>query len=287
MESLEKLLNVQTKVMLVTPEIAKNWLTGNTMNRKMDDRTVNYYADQMKKGFWTLSPDAITFSETHKLLNGQHRLRAVVISGKEIFMNVTFNMPEDCFKNIDRPKVRSNGDVLQMHGIKFSRMMSAGISKYHGLINNLSARNTSKNIYNAPTSANSKLSITDILNTYNSMPDVWDETALSADRYYSKFRHFGQSDYLAYIVYLTKWKKHPQEKVNDFFTQLSHGGTYIKNQSIQLLRDKLTENAISKTKMTGLYRSTIISKTWNAFVTGREIQRFIFNPDKEQKTELL
>jgi hypothetical protein len=287
METLEKLLNVQTKVMLVTPEIAKNWLTANTMNRKMDDGTVNYYADQMKKDFWTLSPDAITFSDTHKLLNGQHRLRAVVVSGKSVYMSVTFSMPEECFKNIDRPKVRSNGDVLQMHGIKYSRMMSAGISKYHALRNNLVARNACKNIYAAPTSANSKLSITDILNTYKSMPEVWDETALAADRYYSKFRYFGQSDYLAYIVYLTKWKNHPQEKVNDFFTQLSHGGTYVKNQTIQLLRDKLTENAISKTKMTGLYRNAIITKTWNAFVTGREVQRFFFNPNKEQKTELL
>lgn len=287
METLEKLLNVQTKVMLVTPEIAKNWLTANTMNRKMDDGTVNYYADQMKKDFWTLSPDAITFSDTHKLLNGQHRLRAVVVSGKSVYMSVTFSMPEECFKNIDRQKVRSNGDVLQMHGIKSSRMMSAGISKYHALRNNLVARNACKNIYAAPTSANSKLSITDILNTYKSMPEVWDETALAADRYYSKFRYFGQSDYLAYIVYLTKWKNHPQEKVNDFFTQLSHGGTYVKNQTIQLLRDKLTENAISKTKMTGLYRNAIITKTWNAFVTGREVQRFFFNPNKEQKTELL
>ena len=287
METLEKLLNVQTKVMLVTPEIAKNWLTANTMNRKMDDGTVNYYADQMKKDFWTLSPDAITFSDTHKLLNGQHRLRAVVVSGKSVYMSVTFSMPEECFKNIDRQKVRSNGDVLQMHGIKSSRMMSAGISKYHALRNNLVARNACKNIYAAPTSANSKLSITDILNTYKSMPEVWDETALAADRYYSKFRYFGQSDYLAYIVYLTKWKNHPQEKVNDFFTQLSHGGTYVKNQTIQLLRDKLTENAISKTKMTGLYRNAIITKTWNAFVTGREVQRFFFNSNKEQKTELL
>lgn len=286
MENLEKLLNVQTKVMLVTPEIAKKWLTDNTMNRKINERIIKFYADQMAKDYWTLSPDSITFSDTHKLLNGQHRLRAVILSNKSVYMTVMFNMPEEYFKNIDLHRKRTNRDVLSIYGVKQSTLVSAGISKYFSLVNNLSSR-LSGNGYALYAPAINKESITDVVNTYFSMPEYFNETALEADRYYSKFKYFGQSDYFAYIVYLTKERKHPEKTVSAFFTQLSNGGTYITNQTIQILRDKLTENAVSKIKMTGMYRDTIIAKTWNAFVSGREMQRLFFNPAKDQKPILL
>lgn len=74
---------LQGKVETITPDMAREYLKSNSMNRPLNDRTVNLYAQEMRTGNWKLNGEAICFGKNGALLNGLHRLYAIVKSGKE------------------------------------------------------------------------------------------------------------------------------------------------------------------------------------------------------------
>lgn len=81
---------ITAKVENITPEIAKEYLSHNSRNpRKTISRSVvRKYADDMANDLWTLNGDTIVFDADGFLKNGQHRLFAIIQSGKTVKMLV-------------------------------------------------------------------------------------------------------------------------------------------------------------------------------------------------------
>ena len=104
--------NIRAMVVLVTPEIASEWLKSNTNNRRLKPSVVNSYAKDMKCGRWTLNNDAITFDKSGILTNGQHRLTAIIKSETSQEMAVMYGVEHNI--NMDRPAMRSVGDNLSI-----------------------------------------------------------------------------------------------------------------------------------------------------------------------------
>ena len=90
-----------TKMVLITPEIAREMLKLNVSNRPLNRVTVNWYAQQMLNGHWTISGQTISISDRNTLMDGQHRLQAVVQSGCDVMFNVAYNVPFESFVNYD------------------------------------------------------------------------------------------------------------------------------------------------------------------------------------------
>jgi len=97
----------------ITPEVASVILDRcNHGNRRLRQGVVEKYAKMMKSGDWHLSPEAIVISNTGRLLNGQHRLSAVVKAGRAVRF-VTIRGPgDDVFAVLDRGAVRTTADAL-------------------------------------------------------------------------------------------------------------------------------------------------------------------------------
>ena len=75
---------LSVEVEIITPEQAQAYLDNNFKHRPIKDERVNKYADKMNNGDWKLNGKSIIFDETGQLRNGQHRLSAVVASGKSL-----------------------------------------------------------------------------------------------------------------------------------------------------------------------------------------------------------
>lgn len=103
-----------TAMVLVTPELAEKMLESNTSNRNLRKQTVGKYSATMKAGNWTTSPESISFDTNGVVLNGQHRLHAVVNSGVSQNFLIVTNVSPDVFAVLDRNAVRSPADVLQI-----------------------------------------------------------------------------------------------------------------------------------------------------------------------------
>ncbi len=123
----------------VTPEMATQWLEHNSNNRPVVDAHVDYLAGEMKAGRWKLTHQGIAFSPKRVLLDGQHRLWAIMMSGATLPMRVFVNEPSEGLEVIDTGKTRSNDQILSMSGgigkvtreeLAALRAMLAGLGSY-------------------------------------------------------------------------------------------------------------------------------------------------------------
>lgn len=81
---------MKAEVMTITPELAKEYLKHNDSNRSLRRTRVVQYAHDMKEGKWNLTGQGITFGKDGNLLDGQHRLHAVVFANVPVdFLVVT------------------------------------------------------------------------------------------------------------------------------------------------------------------------------------------------------
>lgn len=109
----------------VTPEQAARWLGGNQVNRTLRASKVNQYARDMVAGRWTLSNDAICFAPDGRLLNGQHRLSAVVKAGVSVLMLIARNMPPESMTTMDSGTARTASDALHFAGESNTNVLAA------------------------------------------------------------------------------------------------------------------------------------------------------------------
>lgn len=101
----------------ITPEQAADWLENNNKNnRSVSKSTVTLYARLMSEGKWDFNGETIQFDVNGNLINGQHRLLAVVASGVELDALVVSGLPVQAKDSIDQQRKRTPGDVLKMHG---------------------------------------------------------------------------------------------------------------------------------------------------------------------------
>jgi hypothetical protein len=99
-------------VMDVTPEMAFKWLEANTRNRPLSQAHIQRLACDMRNDRWLLTHQGIAFDIYGLLLDGQHRLWAVIEADKPVTMRVFFDEPCESRKVLDTGERRSNLDVL-------------------------------------------------------------------------------------------------------------------------------------------------------------------------------
>ena len=97
----------------VTPEVAMQLLGKNTHNRPLKRTTVEQYARAMEAGQWGLSPQPIAVNNG-LLIDGQHRLSAVVKSGCAVPMMVAYDVPLDAVRYVDTGAPRTVGDIMKL-----------------------------------------------------------------------------------------------------------------------------------------------------------------------------
>ena len=103
-----------TYIVSVSPETAKMWLDNNNFNRPKNVETVARYVRQIREGRWRLTHQGIAFTEDGILLDGQHRLFAIIEAGAVVPMRVCFNEPANNFSTIDCGRNRSHLDAVRM-----------------------------------------------------------------------------------------------------------------------------------------------------------------------------
>lgn len=100
------------QTVLVSPSIAAEMLKGNTGNRPPRNTHVDFLAESMTRGEWRLTHQGVAISPSGRLLDGQHRLLAVIKSGVTVEMMVARNVQDLDFKYIDQGITRTAGDAL-------------------------------------------------------------------------------------------------------------------------------------------------------------------------------
>ena len=111
---------ITTEKVLVTPEMAEEWLTVNNGNRNISNPRVDLFVKLIREGKFCLTHQGVAFYEDGYLADGQTRLTAITRSGVAVWMFVTRGLPRSAIHAIDGGRPRSVRDVLHFLGMPLS-----------------------------------------------------------------------------------------------------------------------------------------------------------------------
>lgn len=115
---------MKTSVVLLTPAFASMLLQNNTNNRKVRPTWVDDLAGIIERGEWVTTHQGIAISNKNNVLDGQHRLLAIVKSNIAVDVLLSTECDESTFVAIDRGVTRSISDVTH-HSKRTAEVLSA------------------------------------------------------------------------------------------------------------------------------------------------------------------
>lgn len=118
------------RIAIINPEDATALLEHNTLNRPLRDQHVRRIAGQIINGKWKFNGDTIKISKDGDVLDGQHRLWAVIEAKKPIETIVVYGIEREAFATIDTMRaVRTGGDVLALNGAaRYRNVMASALT---------------------------------------------------------------------------------------------------------------------------------------------------------------
>ena len=127
---------VKSQFLVITPEMAKRLLEANTHNRPLRKRSLIRYAADIKAGRWLASHQGIAIAENNVIIDGQHRLHAIVEANVPATMMLTTGLPLSTQVVVDNVIPRSVVDIMSVsdraEGMS-SMHAAAAIRMFHGL----------------------------------------------------------------------------------------------------------------------------------------------------------
>jgi hypothetical protein len=249
----------------ITVEIAKRYLKALPEGqRNLRKRVVERYAEAMKAGRWKLTGEAIKFDTHGNLIDGQHRLQAVVLSGTEIICEVQRNVPDDAFMDLDTGLARTPGDLLKIAGYSYTKNVGA-------IIRFLDSLYKIEDDKIQPSSLAKRKCPPEILLEY---ADAHDEALIEAARRTTtkEARQVCSPPALFGALYFM-FSEHNPKGAQEFFELLIHGMDedgkgfeHGRQDPVYLLRKFMLELKTSKHKRRpNFYKAALAVKAWNAF----------------------
>lgn len=259
--------NVTMTLKSITPELAQHYLSMNVKNRRVQDNQVQFYLRQMKSGQWKITGDPVKLSSDGALLDGQHRLLAIVAYGQPVEMFVAEGLEPESFEVIDTGKPRTAGDVLSVFGVE-KAINVAAIVRFI-LLFKMDKKHAS---WFTRTVSPSHSDVLDFVQKHPHMNEILD----FVHKVYRDFRYLPVS-VIGGFYFLFAEKN--QTKADKFFMQYKTGLELTKTDPVYWLRDRFLKNEIQKTKLTRKEKLMLFVTAWNYFVQDKPMTRLSI-PDK-------
>ena len=120
----EPMMSLET----ITPDVAERWLGKNLHNRNLSEVSVRRMAGAMTRGEWRLNGETIKFDDDGHLIDGQHRLKAVVESGVTITSFVLRGLEASSQETVDIGRKRTLADMLRLRGVASAHHVASSVN---------------------------------------------------------------------------------------------------------------------------------------------------------------
>jgi hypothetical protein len=268
----------------ITPEYAANIVEKyNTNNRNLVKRRAEFFRDRINDGtFRECSTDCIAFSPTNELLNGQHRLLAIALSGKTIRMTVMRNVPQDKIYSMDSGAKRKASDTLAITGV-MDKANSANLTAIINFVNDI----TYKRYGTAGKGGGDiryALTVDQIADIYTREKVYYDAALQMVEELYAitgqKRKILPTNQLGAWFYMLSFHNVHTgkrldlKDKAFEFMVKLFSGSNLDSTDPILMLRDRLlnTDKFTTRNEPIGL-----LTKVLNAYYHNEPIKRLRYS----------
>lgn len=246
--------------------MAQDWLSFNKKNRQLRRKTVLFYATEMIAGRWRdETGETVKFDAAHNLLDGQHRLSAVVKSGVAVQLWVAYDVDPESFQVIDSGLKRAPSDIFHIGGIPHSSILPTILKYYHHYKTGTMGR------------VRDTMSSQKLLEIYNTNPVFWQECAKNATRWHKSFRPIPPSTWGAIGSILVEINN---EEAMDFLDKLA-SGRKISHDGMYFIRDKFVSESVSAAKTGPEYKIALIIKFWNSVRVNKPVNSPKYDPFNE------
>lgn len=248
---------------IITPALAKLYLTSNNNNRSLNKNLIKRYADAMVRGEWKMNGDSIRFSISGRLLDGQHRMSAIIESKRPIELLVIRGLAEDVFDTIDQGRKRRMADVLHIQGFKNNVELGSLLSLiYYHQLGDI-GKMKSQYIFPFPTPQQ----LLCVLQK--------DEKAIEySKKFFLKLRcnsRLVPSSICMYMHYVLV-KKGYEKEAGVFLLHLIKGANLEDESPILWVRNYFIKLKGDGFRIDKIYAAALMIKAWNAYIQNKKIK---------------
>jgi hypothetical protein len=242
------------RLVKITPEVAATYLATMAKNRTIKLRHVRDLVDMLRQGEWQLNGETIKFDANGHLVDGQHRLHAIVQTKITVYSLVVFGLDPAVFGTIDIGKVRSFGDLAGHLGYENANTLGGALNTLYTILHGEGAV---RQVRVLP-----KPFLLEYLKAHPTMVDSVQKTV--SMRNLAPGSALGACHYLCAVV--------DQEAADQFFAQLRQGANLEAGSPILALSKRLIEGRLAKRRYTPFELAAYILKAWNAERKGQQVR---------------
>lgn len=122
---LDKYFDIDMRRMMITPQIASDFLATMSKTRKMSRPRVRRLMTEFSEGRYILTPHSLAFNEQNQMVDGQHRCAAIVLAEVTVPMFVALGVSREAELVMDTGRPRTFPDVLGIRDVSDPRMIGA------------------------------------------------------------------------------------------------------------------------------------------------------------------
>lgn len=243
-------------VEIIGPKEARYLLRTNLHNRNVSEARVESLARDMRAGDWVMNGETIKVSESDTLIDGQHRLRAVVVADVPIAMLVVRGLPDSSQETVDLGAPRMLKNILQLRGMS----NASGLASSARIIWMMER-------FNEPYRKHVVPSFRELETVILSNPSLSESVLVGARASRSVVRY---APSVASALHFLMSKKDAM-LASEFWDAIINGEVDQK-EPVWLLRETLLRDLRSAHRSSIEHRAAIAVKAWNATRAGAQIQ---------------
>ncbi len=239
-------------LMMVSPPMAADWLKKNTSkNRAVKGGLVLKYAEDIRAGRWQVNGSSIVMALSGNIIDGQHRLLAIVEAGRPIETLVVSGVDDSAFETIDTGRGRKASDILSIIGYRNVTELAA-LARLEVLYEKTGGIAESGRMA-TPT-------MQEMVAVVNKNNDRYQE-AIHAG---AGMRHlFGSGS--IWNFYWLRFGELDESDRDFFFERLNDGQGLVDGDPLYALRQALVNARLSHRSMPKTWMGGMIVKAWNKY----------------------
>ena len=254
--------HVSETVVTITPEMAVRLLERNPQNRTIRDYRVLEYAGAMESGEWEANGEPIILDENGNILDGQHRLNAIVVLNAPVSCVVIHGVRPNTRTTIDKGAARTPGDVLRIEGYANSNQLSATAAWLYRY---------KMTGFDSTVPPKKRMTSDKMLDLIKASPGI--EESVRHGSHFSFRTAPLTASVVGFLHYVfSQVDKSSRPDADTFFDSLDTGAGLALDSPILILRNRLIANKAAKLRMNQIEEIALTIKAWNAWREGRVIR---------------